>query len=62
LESLIGINGAFCLVEKKKKEREGEEKEKEEKGLHSAHRVHSALGPTVRGAAPMSQVHISFSF
>jgi hypothetical protein len=22
LESLIGINGAFCLVEKKKKERE----------------------------------------
>jgi hypothetical protein len=23
LESLIGINGAFCLVEKKKKEREG---------------------------------------
>jgi hypothetical protein len=23
LESLFGINGAFCLVEKKEKEREG---------------------------------------
>jgi hypothetical protein len=50
LESLIGINGAFCLVEKKKKERE----------LRLAHRVHSALGPTARGAAQMGQVHIAF--
>jgi hypothetical protein len=25
LESLIGINDAICLIEKKKKEREGEE-------------------------------------
>jgi hypothetical protein len=28
LESLIGINGAFCLVEKKKKEREGRRRRK----------------------------------
>jgi hypothetical protein len=28
LESLIGINGAFCLVEKKKKEREGRKRRK----------------------------------
>jgi hypothetical protein len=27
LESLIGINGAFCLVEKKKKERERRRRE-----------------------------------
>jgi hypothetical protein len=27
LESLIGINGAICLVEKKKKEREGRRRE-----------------------------------
>jgi hypothetical protein len=27
LESLIGINGAFCLVEKKKKERERKRRE-----------------------------------
>jgi hypothetical protein len=26
-ESLIGVNGAFCLVEKKKKEREGRRRE-----------------------------------
>jgi hypothetical protein len=28
LKSLIGINGAFCLVEKKKKEREGRRRRK----------------------------------
>jgi hypothetical protein len=27
LESLIGVNGAFCLDEKKKKEREGRRRE-----------------------------------
>jgi hypothetical protein len=27
LESLIDINGAFCLIEKKKKEREGRKRE-----------------------------------
>jgi hypothetical protein len=26
-KSLIGINGAFCVVEKKKKEREGRRRE-----------------------------------
>jgi hypothetical protein len=50
------------LLRREEEEREGGEKEKEERGLRLAHRVHSALGPTVRGVAPMSQVHISFSF
>jgi hypothetical protein len=50
------------LPRREEEEREGEEKEKEEKGLRSAHRVHNALGPTVRGTAQMSQVHIAFSF
>jgi hypothetical protein len=59
LESLIGINGAFCLVEKKKKEREGRRRRK--RGLRLAHRVHSKVGPTVRDTTQMSQVHISFS-
>jgi hypothetical protein len=50
------------LPRREEEEREGGEKEKEEKGLRLAHRVHSKVGPTVRGAAPVSQVHISFSF
>jgi hypothetical protein len=49
------------LPRREEEEREGGEKEKEEKGLRLAHRVHSKVGPTVRGAAPVSQVHISFS-
>jgi hypothetical protein len=50
------------LPRREEEEREGGEKEKEEKGLRSAHRVHNTLGPTIRGAAQMSQVHIAFSF
>jgi hypothetical protein len=50
------------LPRREEEEREGGEKEKEEKELRSAHRVHNALGSTVRGAAQMSQVHIAFSF
>jgi hypothetical protein len=41
--------------------REGGEKEKKERELRLAHRVHNTLGPTVKGTAQMSQVHISFS-
>ena len=47
LESLISVNGAFCLVEKKKEEREGRRRreggEKEKRGteVRLAHKVHS---------------------
>jgi hypothetical protein len=50
------------LPRREEEEREGGEKEKEERGLRSAHKVHNTLGPTVRGAAQMSQVRITFSF
>jgi hypothetical protein len=50
------------LPRREEEERERGEKEKEERGLRLAHRVHSKIGSTVRGAAPMSQVHIFFSF
>jgi hypothetical protein len=59
LENLIGVNGAFCLVEKKKKERG--EKEKVSGRLSLAHRVHNALRPTFRGTGHVSQVHTPFS-
>jgi hypothetical protein len=50
------------LLPRLEEEERGGEKEKEEKGLRSAHKVHNTLGPTVRGAAQMSQVRIAFSF
>jgi hypothetical protein len=60
-ESLIGVNGAFYLVEKKQKEREGE-KERAPGELNSVHRAYNVMGPTIRGASHVSQVHTSFSF
>jgi hypothetical protein len=59
-ESLISVNGAFCLVEKKKK-REGGEKEKAPGRLSLAHKVYSKVGPTVRDAMHMSQVYTFIS-
>jgi hypothetical protein len=60
LESLINVNGAFCLVEKKKEERERGEKERISRRLSSAYMIHNKVGPTVRGATHMGQVHIVF--
>jgi hypothetical protein len=49
------------LPRREEERREGGEKEKGERRLRLAHRVHSKVGPTVRGATQVSQVHISFS-
>jgi hypothetical protein len=49
------------LPRREEEEREGEEKERVPGGLSSAHKVHSKVGPTIRGTTYMSQVHISFS-
>jgi hypothetical protein len=58
LESSIDINGAFCLIEKKKEERG--EKEKPPGRLNSAHSDHKAKGPTVSELMHMRQIHTSF--
>jgi hypothetical protein len=50
------------LPRREEERREGGEKEKKERELRLVHRVHNKVGPTVRDAAQMGQVHIAFSF
>jgi hypothetical protein len=47
------------LSRREEEEREGGEKEKTPERLNSAHRIHKAKGPTVRGTTRMGQVHIA---
>jgi hypothetical protein len=60
VDSLIASNGTFSLIEKKEKEREGE-KEKPPGRLSLAHKVYNKVGPTVRDATCIHQVHAFFS-